>query len=181
MDIREEDLCLREITKADIATIVEIEQELFSDPWSPDIFYEELEQVGAFFKQIKGENINCKHNYLLEYCGEIVGFFLGWAIYDEYSIMNIGVRKKYQKLGFASYLMHSLIEKSIELECFTIYLEVRISNLPAIKLYEKFNFERIGLRKKYYQNPEEDGIVMKLDLVDHETMMDKLLTSILKM
>jgi ribosomal-protein-alanine N-acetyltransferase len=93
--------------------------------------------------------------------------------------MNIGVSKKYQKLGLGSFLLDKLIGKALELECFTIYLEVRISNLPAIKLYEKFKFEKIGIRKKYYQNPEEDGVLMKLALVDHETMMDSLLESIL--
>lgn len=132
-------------------------------------------------KEIKGKELNCKHNYLLEYRGEIIGFFLGWAIYDEYSIMNIGVAKKYQRLGLASYLLQDLIEKAIELECFTIYLEVRASNLPAIKLYEKFKFENIGIRKKYYQNPEEDGVLMKLALVDHDTMMDSLFKSIMSM
>jgi ribosomal-protein-alanine N-acetyltransferase len=58
---------------------------------------------------------------------------------------------------------------------------VRSSNLPAIKLYEKFKFENIGIRKKYYHDPEEDGVLMKLALVDHETMMDSLFKSILDM
>lgn len=179
MDIREVDLCLRELTECDIPKIVEIEHELFSDPWSPDIFLEELNNKDLFYKEINGERVSCKHNYLLEYQGEIVGFFLGWAVHDEYSIMNIGVSKNYQKLGFGSYLMHKLIEKAIESKCFVVYLEVRESNLPAIKLYEKFNFEKIGLRKNYYQNPQENGILMRLDLDVSGDKMDGLLAEIL--
>jgi len=172
MDIRKEDLCLRKVTKSDIPQIMEIELELFADPWSPEIFQEELENSNIFTKEINGISFSCKHNYLLEYQEQVLGFVLGWAICDEYSIMNIGVRKKYQKQGLGSFLLSKVIEKAIELECFTIYLDVRKSNFPAIKLYEKFKFEKIGLRKHYYQNPFEDAVVMKLDLETTDKMMD---------
>lgn len=181
MDIEAVDLTLREFTMSDIPAILAIEQDLFADPWSSDIFTTEIIQSEQFFKEVKGKQQKTKHNYVLEYRGEIVGFFLGWAIYDEYSIMNIGVSKSFQNKGLGSFIMSKMLERALDLECFTIYLEVRVSNLPAIRLYEKYRFEQVGVRKNYYPDPLEDALVMKLDLVDHEIMMDSLFKSIIEM
>lgn len=179
MDIKEEDLILREICKDDIPQILSIEEELFSDPWTAEVFNEELETRSQYTMQIAGQIKSCKHNYLLEYRKDIVGFFLGWVIYGEYSIMNIGVRKKFQRKGFGTYLLTKLIEKAIEFKCLTIYLEVRAGNASAINLYKKFKFEEIGTRKNYYSSPQEDAIVMRLDLDVDGEKMDKLLAEIL--
>ncbi|MBI9030722.1 ribosomal protein S18-alanine N-acetyltransferase [bacterium] len=180
MEIREEDLKLREMTEADIPTIVEIEQELFSLPWTTDIFLEEIASRDQFYQVINGKKLTCKHNYLLELRGEIVGFFLGWAIYGEYSLMNIGVTKRYQNLGLGSFLLHQVIEKALELECFDIYLEVRESNISAQKLYRKYGFKEISIRKDYYFEPTENALVMRLDLDVSGEKMDALLDEILR-
>jgi ribosomal-protein-alanine N-acetyltransferase len=164
MNIREEDLTLREIQSADIPAILVIEEELFSDPWSAEVFLEEIESKNLFTKLVQGKERFCKHNYLLEYKGEVVGFFLAWAIHDEYSIMNIGVTKRQQRKGFGTYLLTKLIEMAIDFECLTIYLEVRAGNKSAINLYQKFYFQEIGRRKNYYSSPVEDALVMRLDL-----------------
>ncbi|MFA7057721.1 MAG: hypothetical protein WC155_09230, partial [Candidatus Cloacimonadales bacterium] len=95
MNITEADLCLRKIEEADIVAIVKIEEELFADPWDPKVFREEIEQRSEFYKEVGGEMKETKHSYLLEYQGEIVGFYLGWAIFDEYTVMNIGISKRY--------------------------------------------------------------------------------------
>lgn len=166
MNITEADLCLRKIEEADIAAIVKLEEELFADPWDARVFREEIAQRSEFYKEVGGEKKETKHSYLLEYQGEIVGFFLGWAIFDEYTVMNIGISKRYQGRGLGSYLFRHLLVKAAELYCFTIYLEVRVSNISAIKLYKKFHFENIGIRKGYYQHPLEDARVMSLDLLN---------------
>lgn len=180
MDIREEDLNLREMTEADIPTIMEIEHELFYVPWTPDLFLEELASRDEFYQVIKGKKVTSKHSYLLECKGQIVGFFLGWAIFGEYSLMNIGVRKSHQKLGLGSFLLQNVIEKALELECLTLYLEVRESNIPAQKLYRKFGFEQISIRKNYYHQPTENALVMRLDLDVSGEKMDALLDYILR-
>ncbi len=179
MNIKEEDLSLREIEKADISQILAIEEDLFSDPWTAEVFLEELESKSLFTKVIAGQIKSCKHNYLLEYKEKIVGFFLAWEIYGEYSIMNIGVSKEFQGKGFGTYLLTKLIEKAIEFECLNIYLEVRQSNIPAIKLYKKFEFKEIARRKDYYSCPQEDALIMRLDLDVDGEKMDSLLAEIL--
>ena len=92
---------------------------------------------------------------------EIVGFAGILKIMDEANIMNIVTKIDKRKLGIGSKLLEELIKKSKELGCSSITLEVNEHNLPALHLYEKFNFKRIGLRKKYYNNTD-DAILMSL-------------------
>lgn len=179
MKICEEDLNLREIEKSDIPTIVALEKELFSDPWTAEVFMEELENRSIFTKKVSGEEKSCKDLYLLEYKSRVIGFFLGWDILGDYTIMNIGVAKEFQGQGLGSFLLSKMIEMAIDLESLALYLEVRISNIAAHRLYSRFGFHEIGRRKNYYSHPQEDAIVMKLDLDVNEEMMDKLLSDIL--
>lgn len=168
MNITETDLCLRKIKEEDISAIVKIEEELFPDPWGAGMFRDSLRQDRDFFKYVGGEKKESRHSYVLEYKGEVIGFFFGWAICDEYTIMNIGVSKRHQGKGLGAYLLQHILAKAQELHCFTIYLEARISNISAINLYKKFNFEKIGIRKNYYQVPVEDAIIMSLDFLKRD-------------
>ncbi|OQY40286.1 MAG: ribosomal-protein-alanine N-acetyltransferase [Candidatus Cloacimonetes bacterium 4572_65] len=163
MKIVESKLQIRKIEVADLELLVEIEQELFPNPWSKDMFLDEISRKENFSIEIDGIERSGRHSYLLEYSGEVIGFFFGWAVLDEYSIMNIGIRKSYQHLGLGSFLLQKQLSMALDLKCRYIYLEVRKSNESAIKLYEKYNFERVALRKDYYSSPQEDAIVMKLD------------------
>lgn len=97
---------------------------------------------------------------------EIVGFAGIKIILDEADIMNIAVRIDKRKLGIGSILLEKLIELAINCNCSFITLEVNENNLPAIHLYEKYNFENIGLRKKYYNNID-NAIIMKKDLTNN--------------
>ncbi len=73
--------------------------------------------------------------------------------------MNIVVKKDKRNLGIGSKLLEEIIKKAIEINSKTITLEVNENNLPAIKLYEKYGFKQIGLRKKYYNNID-NAIIM---------------------
>jgi ribosomal-protein-alanine N-acetyltransferase len=158
---------LKEFSKEDIEAVLAIEEDLFPNPWTYDMFDEDVSSQDNFVKEVAGRELRCKTNYLLKYDGEVIAFYMGWAIFDEYSVLNIGVKRSYQSQGLGSYLLEDMILKAVELQCNVIYLEVRASNSSAIKLYEKFNFEQIGLRKGYYTQPKEDAIVMK-----HEIKLD---------
>ena len=92
---------------------------------------------------------------------EIVGFAGFLKICEEANIMNIVTKINKRRLGIASKLLEALISSSKEQNCTSITLEVNEHNKPAIKLYEKYNFKRIGLRKKYYNNTD-DAIIMSL-------------------
>lgn len=92
---------------------------------------------------------------------EIVGFVGTLKIVDELNIMNIATKINKRSLGIASKLLLHVIDYSKSIGCKSITLEVNENNLPAIHLYEKFNFKRIGLRKKYYNNTD-NAILMTL-------------------
>ena len=86
------------------------------------------------------------------------------VIFDEADIMNIAVRVDKRMFGIGSMLLERLLEIAKLSNCTSITLEVNENNFPAICLYEKYQFERIGLRKKYYNNTD-NAILMKKDLI----------------
>ena len=83
---------------------------------------------------------------------EIVGFAGIINIIDEINIMNIVVRKDKRGLKIGSRLLEEIFKIAKQLKAKTITLEVNEKNLPEIKLYQKYGFKQIGLRKKYYNN-----------------------------
>ncbi len=122
----------------------------FDEFWRIEILQEELQHENSKYLVAK-------------LCGEIVGFAGIKIILDEAEIMNIVIRKDKRNQGIASSLLSELIQIAYNSNCSTILLEVNENNLPAIHLYEKFSFERIGLRKKYYNNTD-NAILMKKDI-----------------
>lgn len=94
---------------------------------------------------------------------EIVGFAGIKIILDEADIMNIVTRVDKRGNGIGSLLLRNLINLASLLNCTCINLEVNENNDPAIHLYEKYSFARIGLRKKYYNNTD-NAILMKKEL-----------------
>lgn len=111
---------------------------------------------------LKGDFANANSTYLVaKLDDEVVGFAGYIKICDEANIMNIVTKLNKRELGIGSKLLQSLISNAKEQNLKSITLEVNANNLPAINLYEKFGFERIGLRKKYYNNTD-DAILMLL-------------------
>lgn len=94
---------------------------------------------------------------------DIVGFAGIKIILDEADIMNIVTRVDKRGNGIGSLLLEKLIDLASLLNCTCINLEVNENNYPAIHLYEKYSFDRIGLRKKYYNNTD-NAILMKKEL-----------------
>ena len=95
---------------------------------------------------------------------EIVGFAGIVKIIDEINIMNIVVKKSKRKLGIGSALLQKIIKFSKEQKATSITLEVNDKNKPAIALYQKFGFQKVGLRKKYYYHTD-DAILMTLSIL----------------
>lgn len=89
---------------------------------------------------------------------KIVGFLAFEQILGEGSIVEVAVHPDRRRQGIARKLIRSTLHNNFLKE---IYLEVRASNTPAIGLYQSLGFERIGVRKGYYDHPKEDGIMMK--------------------
>lgn len=136
--------------------IIEMKKEhldrLITDLQEYDEFWNEKILVSEF------ENENSEYFILIEE-DKIMGFAGLWFNIDEAHIMNIAVKKEYRKKGFGSKLLEFLVNRAKEKNKICITLEVREDNSPAILLYEKFNFEKIGTRKKYY-NSKIDAIIM---------------------
>lgn len=122
----------------------------FDDFWSYNILKQELENGKSKYFVAKQEN-------------EIVGFAGVMLVIDEVNIMNIVVRKNKRNLGIGSLLLEEIIRFSKIHSAASITLEVNEKNIPAIKLYKKYGFKQVGLRKKYYNN-EDNAILMDLVL-----------------
>ena len=132
---------------SDLTLIENILETDFDDFWNYNVLKSELENQNSKYLVAKIDN-------------QIVGFAGIISILDEAEILNIVVHKKFRNRKIGSLLLESIIELAFSLNLKIINLEVRQSNIPAIKLYEKYGFEICGLRKKYYNNTE-DAILMR--------------------
>ena len=124
-------------------------QNEFDDFWNTNILKEEILTQNRKYIVAKLGN------------GEIVGFAGILINLDVVEIMNIVVRKSYRCQGIGKKLLKKIIEISKETNLESINLEVNCNNIAAIKLYEKNGFNKIGIRKKYYNNID-DAIIMEL-------------------
>lgn len=120
----------------------------FDNFWSYNILKQELENGKSKYFVAKQEN-------------EIVGFAGILLIIDQVNIMNIVVKKDKRNFGIGSSLLEEIIRYSKIHNATSITLEVNEKNIPAIKLYEKYGFKQVGLRRKYYNN-EDNAILMDL-------------------
>ena len=119
--------------------VAELEKECFSKPWSEKSLSEELINSTARF-------------YTLSNNGELMGYIGANNICGEVYITNVAVGEKYRNNGYGVRLVKYLILQSALENADFVTLEVRKSNGPAIRLYEKFGFKQISSRKKYYKN-----------------------------
>jgi len=140
-------LIYREVQKKDIASIVRIENIAFSQPWSK-------KGIADFLKQ------NNSIMLVAEEFGKIVGYVGLYYVLDEANITNIAVLPGYRRIGVGENLIRYLIDEVKKRDIRGITLEVRESNEAAINLYTKLGFDSIGIRKKFYEKPVEDAIIM---------------------
>lgn len=90
----------------------------------------------------------------------IVGFAGMWVLYDEAHITTIGVAPEYRRRGLGEVLILDLFAEAMRRRCEWVTLEVRVSNEPAQRLYEKYGFTRRGIRRRYYSDNGEDAYIM---------------------
>lgn len=145
---------IRKMTESDLDRVAEIAAAVFSMPWSRQGFAETLPMDNACFL-VAEEN------------GEILGFCGLYMAADEGEILNVAVLPPYQKRGVADQMLKELLCEGSRCGITRYFLEVRVSNAPAIRLYEKNGFLRQGIRKGFYQNPDEDAYQM--NRIEEET------------
>lgn len=128
---------------------------------------------------LKNDFANPNSTYIIaKLDDEIVGFAGFLKICDEANIMNIVTKVEKRHLGIGSKLMQALIDEAKKQNLTSITLEVNDKNFQAIKLYEKFGFKRIGLRKKYYNNTDDAIIMSLIGTGLNETSMSSLRTGL---
>lgn len=138
-------MLLRAMRLSDLDNIMPLEHQLFSSPWSKDDYIYEL-----------SSNPYTKY-YVLE-DDKIVGYVGIWITYETAQITTIGIAKERQGEGLSKLLMNKVIEETKDCEAIT--LEVRVSNVKAIKLYESYGFKKEAIRKDYYLDNHEDAYLM---------------------
>ena len=105
------------------------------------------------FSTLKEELANENSSYIIgKINNEIIGFAGLKIIFDQADIMNIVIKKTYRNQGIGTLLLENLILLAKDLNISTLFLEVNEQNKPAIHLYEKLGFKKLGVRKKYYNN-----------------------------
>ncbi|MBW6486445.1 MAG: ribosomal protein S18-alanine N-acetyltransferase [Syntrophobacterales bacterium] len=141
----------------DIDEIMVIERDSFSSPWSAPLFRQELANPVSrvLVARLVGEGAR-----------NIVGYIVYWLVADELHLQKIAIHRDLRRHGFASRLLQEAIKSSAAANTQRATLEVRGSNLPALKLYDKFGFSVKGVRPRYYGDTKEDALIMWADLQD---------------
>ena len=136
----------------EIDDILQIEHSSFTDPWSKSSFEEAINSDNITVYSVTNDN------------GNMVGFSCLLMIDYDAEILNIAGARNSRNQGIGTLLATHMINICRSNGVEDIFLEVRESNVSARALYVKLGFAEIGKRKKYYSNPTEDAILMKLSL-----------------
>ena len=140
---------IKPMKKDDLDDVIAIEQLAYGNHhWSKDSFMSELSNdLAKYFSAFN------EQGKLIAYCGS-------WHILEEAHITNIAVSPKYQRKHIGEALLKTIIEECYREMVKFITLEVRVGNIPAIALYEKYGFKSLGTRRGYYQDNNEDALIM---------------------
>jgi ribosomal-protein-alanine N-acetyltransferase len=138
-------ISIHPLKREEVDSLVTIEKEVFSYPWTKKMFEQEIEEGSHFF--------------VVKKSGMIIAYGGFWQIEDEAHLVNLAVAPSHQKKGIGSYLLRWLINRAKEMGIKRMTLEVEAKNSAAISFYHKFGFSEIAIRKGYYEQ-KDDAIVM---------------------
>ena len=141
---------IRPMTEKDLPAVAEIERQCFSKPWSE-------EELGKCF---------CLDNYrffISEAASGTAGYVGIAKSADEGDVVTLAVLPKFRRQGMAMKLMKAVLGYAEAEGINYLFLEVRVSNLPARTLYERLGFTTVGLRPDYYEAPRENALLMKYE------------------
>jgi [ribosomal protein S18]-alanine N-acetyltransferase len=148
------DINISSISVAEIESIIILDRLCFGGLWSIDSYRRELTNENSHFVSISIDKS------LQPTTAGMIGFGCFWAILDEAHITLLGIHPDYQRQGLGKLLLVALLDRARAIDMARATLEVRASNQNAINLYEKYGFQTVGRRKKYYQDNNEDGVIM---------------------
>ena len=161
---------INEMTKDDIEDVIAIESEAYGKHhWAKSSFYDEMSNNLAKYYVAKTSD------------GELVGYAGTWHIIDEGHITTIAVKKDYLRNHIGEAIIKNIIDDCYKNGIKYLTLEVRVSNIPAIKLYEKYGFQSLGTRKGYYQDNNEDALIMWTENIFYDKFKTKYESNIEKL
>lgn len=141
----------RGMKKGDIPHVLEIERHCFRQPYSREIFEQEL--------QIGSANL-----WVVPYQKKIIGYLDFWEVVDEIELVSIAVHPEYQGRGVAQHLLKAMVRYGRRHRMRSVVLDVRASNQAALGLYRKLSFKPVGLRKRYYSDNQDDALILKREI-----------------
>ena len=137
---------LRRLAYSDLPSVISIERRSFPTPWSLAMFVLELSKPSGICLAAEDDR------------GSLIGYLV-CARYDEvWHLMNVAVHPERRRRGVARELIERMFQQAGSGARFT--LEVRVSNAPAIEMYERFGFRHAGRRRRYYHDNGEDALIM---------------------
>ena len=146
----------------DLPAVHAIEQASFTAPWPPHAYRSELES-------------NRLAHYLVARAGDTVAAYGGmWLMVDEAHITTFAVDPAWRRQRIGERLLLAFLDVAVDQGAHEATLEVRLSNLAARRLYEKYGFRPVGLRPNYYSDDHEDALIMTTEPLAERTMHDRI-------
>ena len=173
-----EPMCL-----ADIPQVMAIERDSFPLPWPERAYHYELSQNQNSHYVILRPSSNAgpenwwhalKRVWRRDLRPKIIGYGGFWLIAGEAHISTIAVDPNWRKHGLGELLLWGMLKRAVPLEAFEATLEVRVSNQAAQNLYDKYGFEKVGRRRRYYQDNGEDAWIMTVANFDSQAYQSRL-------
>lgn len=141
---------VRRAEEKDLPALAEIERTCFSVPWSEGALADTLHSPLAVLLAAEAPS------------GEIAGYMGMYLLGEDADVTNVAVLPAFRRQGIADAILSAAETVCRERGVTALHLEVRASNDPALRLYEKHGFTRDGVRRRYYKNPAEDAVLMTL-------------------
>lgn len=141
-------MMIAKMTADHVSQIAELEKICFSDPWSENSIAHEIEnELSLWLVALDGDRV--------------AGYVGSQSVMGESDMMNIAVHPDYRRQGIAEALVLALVSRLKSEGNYQLTLEVRASNTPAQRLYEKLGFTEAGRRRNYYRAPREDALILR--------------------
>lgn len=144
-------MIIRQMMQEDVPAIAELETLCFSDPWSQNSIASELDNRLSYWLVAEDND-------------RIIGYVGSQSVLDGADMMNLAVAPDCRRQGVGEALVKALADYLRNNRIVALLLEVRVSNAPAIGLYEKLGFVQVGRRPRYYTNPREDALILRKEL-----------------
>ena len=135
------------MTADHLPEVMKIEQASFHDPWTLTAFRDLM--------------IQSRTNWVALVEDKVAGYLMTQWVLDELHILNIAVAKEFRRKGVAAALLNFLLDLGRARKSRVIFLEVRVSNSPAISFYQKYGFSILSTRKRYYRDGEDAWVMHK--------------------